>query len=82
MVQVLNVPRRHALNGLSEQLKQRIVAAQSDMLDAEFSSAMTSARALSDLKIAVKPTRSITGSPASEFGDKAGKELDVHFVNS
>jgi hypothetical protein len=76
MVQVLGVPAGHALNRLSEPLKQRIVAAQSDGLETEFRSAYElCARALSDLKIAIKPPRSATGRPASDLGDKPAKEL-------
>lgn len=76
MVQVLNVRAGHALNSLSEPLKQRIVAAQSDALESEFRSAHElCARALSDLKIAIKTPRSTTGLPASDLGDKPAKEL-------
>ncbi len=76
MVRVLNVPRGHALNRLSAPLKQRIAAAQSDALEADFGSAHElCARVLSDLRIAVKPARSLSGWPASDLGDKPGKEL-------
>ena len=55
-IRVLNVPPEHPLNRLSEPLKKRIVAAQSDGLESEFSSAYRlTERALSDLKIAIKP---------------------------
>jgi hypothetical protein len=76
MAEVLNVPAGHPLNRLSEPLKQRIVAAQSDALQAQFRSAHElCAAALSDLKIAIKPPRSATGLPASDLGDKPAKEL-------
>jgi hypothetical protein len=82
MVQVLNVSAGHALNRLSEPLKQRIVAAQSDALEMEFGSAHElCARALSDLRIAIKPPRSTTALPASDLGDKPAKGL-VTFYSS
>ena len=76
MVHVLNVPRGHALNKLSARLKQRIAAAQSDALEADFGSAdELCARALSDLRISLEPPRSLSGGPASDLGDKPAKEL-------
>lgn len=76
MVYVLNLPAEHALNRLSEPLKQRIVASQSDSLDSKFRSANElCARALSDLKIAISPPTGTTSMPAAELGDKPVKEL-------
>lgn len=76
MVQVLNLPKRHVLNRLPETLKQRIVAAQLGMLEVEFQNARELCiRALSDLKRAIEPPRSITDLSASIIGDKPAKEL-------
>jgi len=75
-IRVLNVAAGNALNRLPEPLKERIVAAQSDALESEFRSAHAlCARALADLKIAVRPPRETTGLPASDLGDKPAKEL-------
>ena len=39
VIQVLNVPVGHPLNSLSEPLKQRLVAAQKNMLETDFKDA-------------------------------------------
>src|ERR1700687_4557665 len=75
-IRVLNVSADNALNGLSEPLKKRIVVAQSDSLAFEFRSAHDiCARALADLKIAIRPPRETKGRPAADLGDKPSKEL-------
>lgn len=82
MVLIINVPRKHPLNALPGPLKQRIAAAQSDMLETEFPNARSlCVRALSDLKIAVKPHKLLVGKPASFIGDMPGKELAEFFSN-
>lgn len=75
-IQVLNVSAGNALNRLTEPLKQRIVAAQTDALESEFQSAHDlCARALADLKIAIGPPLETRRQPASDLGDKSAEEL-------
>lgn len=82
MVKVLNVPSGHVLNRLSEPLKERIVAAQSDELGVQFRNAYElCARVFSDLKIALRPPRSTKATSAPDLGDKPTKEL-VRFYSA
>ena len=75
-IRILNVPADSALHGVPEPLKKRIVAAQSDAIEAEFPSARDlCARALADLRIAVRPPRETAHWTAADFGDKPAKEL-------
>lgn len=75
-ITVLNVPPRHALNQLSELLKQKLVAAQTNSFEMEFSNAADlCSRALSDLKIAIKPPSQLRDRPATSLGDLVAKEL-------
>ncbi len=81
-IQVLNVSAGNALNRLSEPLKQRIVAAQTDALEFEFPSAHDlCARALADLKVAIEPPLEARDWPASNLGDKSAKELVDFYAN-
>lgn len=73
---ILNVPADSPLNDVPEALKLRLVTAQSDALELEFKSAHDlCARALSDLKIAVRPPKRLAGRSAADFGDMAAAEL-------
>lgn len=79
-VQVFHVSADNPLNGLSEPLKQRIVAAQKNMLEMEFKDAADlCARALSDLKIAIKTPPRLKGQPAASLGDRPAKDLIAFF---
>ena len=76
MIRVLNVPEKHPLNKLSERLKERIVASQTDGIDSEFKTGHElCARALSDLKVSISPPRSLSAISATDLGDKPLKEL-------
>lgn len=80
--QVLCVGRSHALNGLSEPLRRRIVTAQTDGLAGEFKSALELARrTFADLKIAIKPPGSLKKAPASDLGDRPAKELVAFYAD-
>lgn len=75
-LQVLNLPLEHPLNMVSEDLKKRILAAQTDALEAEFPTAFDLCdRAFADLKIAIQPPASARAVSASSLGDKPAKEL-------
>ena len=77
---VLNVPKKHPLNGLSGSLKQRIVVAQTNLLDMEFSNAAElCSRALADLKISIKPPVPLQDQPAGSLGNLASKDLLAFF---
>src|SRR5437660_12152561 len=76
MIRVLNVPGKHPLNRLSERLKERIVASQTDGIDSEFKNGYELClRALSDLKVSISPPRSTAGISATDLGDKPLKDL-------
>ncbi len=78
--QILNVSRNHPLNKLSDPLKQRIIAAQSNSFETEFEDAATlCARAFSDLKIAISPPIELRGRPSTELGDRSARDLLVFF---
>jgi len=79
-IRVLHVPADHPLNSLSEPLKQRIVAAQSNLLEMEFKDAADlCTRALSDLKIAIKTPPELKGQPPVALGDQPAKDLMAFF---
>ncbi len=75
-IAVLNVPPRHPLNKLNEPLKHKLVAAQTNLFEMEFSNvADLCGRALSDLKIAIKIPTQLRDQPAASLGDLAAKDL-------
>jgi hypothetical protein len=79
-IRVLHVRADHPLNSLSEPLKQRIVAAQKNLLEMEFQDAAAlCSRALSDLKIAIKTPAQLKDQPPASLGDKPAKELITYF---
>jgi len=75
-INVLNVPPRHPLNKLSESLKHKLVAAQTNLFEMEFSNAADlCTRALTDLKIAIKTPPQLRDQPANSLGDLTAKDL-------
>jgi hypothetical protein len=65
---------------LGEPLKQRIVAAQKNSLDMEFNDAADlCARAMSELKVAIKTPPQLKGQPPANLGDQPAKDLIAFF---
>jgi hypothetical protein len=80
VIQFLHVPAGHPLNSLNESLKQRLVAAQKNLLEMEFKDAADlCARALSDLKIAIKTPAQLKDRPPASLGDLHAKDLIAFF---
>jgi len=77
---ILNVPARHPLNRLSDAIKGRLVAAQGNTFEVEFSSsADLCSPVLSDLKIAINTPRLLRDQPATDLGDRTAKDLMAFF---
>ena len=76
-----HVVEGHPLNGLIDALKQRILEAQSDGVDEEFSSAYElCSRAMGELRIAVAVPQEARLQTASEFGDQPSKVIVAYFL--
>ena len=79
-IHVLNVPGHHPLNKLSESLKQRLVSAQQNTLEREFTSAADlCSRAFADLKIAIESPAELKELPPVALGDQTSTELTTYF---
>lgn len=77
---VLNVPTRHPLNRLNETIKSKLVGAQRNAFEAEFSSsADLCSRVFSDLKIAIRPPPKLQDQSAAGLGDRTVRELIEFF---
>jgi len=80
MTQILNVPESHPLNRVAEALRQKIVAAQTNLVDMEFRSAdELFKRVCDDLKVRIPPPPELKNASVQPFADRPHKDLITFF---
>jgi hypothetical protein len=80
MTRVLHVPQGHPLNRVSEPLRRKFVAAQSNLIDMEFRTASELfERVCDDLKVKLTPPSVLKDEAVQTFSDRAHKDLMTFF---